>query len=196
MLDNNPRHFYPRQTSNGTDSSGCLICSDTDINCNCAWNEICTVIARYEIRAHPPLSSALLIWTSSQCHTCPTITCSPNESLSGPSTSSARPKGLNKGDIAAAVVVPLVVFALALLAFLWYHRRRSRRLQQRDVSLCSTITEKRASKKWRLPHLPIASIYSSSSVGATKAETNTAYGQEQEQPAVRAKNPFTDQYNW
>ncbi|KAL7282690.1 hypothetical protein ACG7TL_004164 [Trametes sanguinea] len=110
-----------------------------------------------------------------------------------------QPKGINKGIIAAAVIVPLAVFALVVLAFYGFYHRRARRLQAKpdttsDPSSCSTITEKRTSQKWHVPHLPIANLYTSRSNGATKAEMGTAYGQEQ--PAVRATNPFTDQYNW
>lgn len=54
MFDQAPRRFHPRQTTNQTDAQGCLICPDDATNgCNCAFNQQCILINRYDLPCSP-----------------------------------------------------------------------------------------------------------------------------------------------
>ncbi|KAI0326708.1 hypothetical protein GY45DRAFT_1328572 [Cubamyces sp. BRFM 1775] len=116
MSGSSAARLLPRQTSNGTSPDGCLICSDAEPNCDCAWDQHCIVISR-------------------DCDTCPSTQCvddHDNESPTGTASTSGK-SSVSKGTVAAAVVVPILALIAVASVFYWLRRRRLR-LQQHSTA--------------------------------------------------------------
>ncbi|KAI0774749.1 hypothetical protein BD413DRAFT_472322 [Trametes elegans] len=184
MFDQAPRRFHPRQTSNATDSNGCLICEDVNPSCSCSFGQHCILINR-------------------DCHTCPAAKCIANDDTS----SSSSKSGVSKGAVAAAVVVTIVVLAAAVAAFLWYRRRQ--RLQRNTAPGQESKTDSPARAEDVLnrpdpnekpssppPQLSSIRIYSGLSHGTINLDPSD--GGNSQLPSQRGSvqsNPFEDNHS-
>ncbi|KAH9899459.1 hypothetical protein C8Q73DRAFT_322260 [Cubamyces lactineus] len=113
--------LLPRQTSDATVGSGsCVLCSDTEPNCDCAWNQRCIIISR-------------------DCDTCASAQCIDNDNAAPTSASSNSGKGsVSKGTVVAAVVVPILALIAVASVFYWLRARRLR-VQQHSIASAEEI---------------------------------------------------------
>ncbi|KAL7282691.1 hypothetical protein ACG7TL_004165 [Trametes sanguinea] len=170
MFDfNGPRRLY-----------NCVSCAPLSDNaCNCGSNTTCVV-------------------SNGDCHTCPSVSCEPNSSFTG-ATSSSPSKRLSPGLI-AALAIPLLVVALAVVVGVWLYRRRVRFLREQlrvgvpEYPPAAVIDAERPpmSGTWR----PLRS-HSSLSIDATKevAESDAAHG-EQRPVHHAAADASTEKRDW
>ncbi|KAI0638580.1 hypothetical protein C8Q77DRAFT_1047030 [Trametes polyzona] len=186
MFDQGLRRFHPRQTSNQTDSNGCIYCdTDTPPSCSCGLGTQCVLINR-------------------DCHTCPSMRCIPNTD----STTISSKSGVSKGAVAAAVVVTILVLAGAVAAFFWYRRRQ--RLQQNtapgqetkpdvparaeDVLNRPDPNEKPSSPPPQLSSIRIFSGSSHGTINLDPAASEAGHSQPSQRGSVQS-NPFEDNHS-
>nr|VWO93980.1 Opy2p [Ganoderma boninense] len=100
LVGNLLNHHHARQANGTRGSDGCLICTDTNPNCECSFGQQCILIGR-------------------GCNQCPYAECI----AAGSSTGSSK-GGVSKGAVAGAVVAIILVLAATVAGFFWYRRRQ------------------------------------------------------------------------
>ncbi|KAI0658561.1 hypothetical protein C8Q70DRAFT_175964 [Cubamyces menziesii] len=115
MPGSSAARLLPRQTSSatGSDGDGCVLCSDAEPSCDCAWNQHCIVISR-------------------DCDTCSSTQCIDDQPPTGAGSTSGK-GSVSTGTVAAAIIVPILALIAVASVFFWLRRRRLR-LQQHSIA--------------------------------------------------------------